>query len=471
MQVHDRVGSMTLQGDRSNGLRPLLTPAAKPVASLASKRGHRLRARERHSAALFWFKLADWISPGQANVTGHIGASLMELGQYDAARPWLRASCDGVAARGRELLCTAHCLVRLGKADLAAETFSRACELSPDDAQVLSEAAGFFRTVNQREKARVLLETAIALRPDDAEIARMALAVSPRNRAHVDRLHFVTIGTTGLCNASCVHCPTGKAETSHVPRIPMAMPLFRRIIDGLRESRLPIVEGVTFGLFGDGLVDPHVVERAKYVRANLPDIPLVINTNGAAYDRKKHAELIGLVTTINLHCESLRPEVYDQLMVPLRMERTHTKLDMIMQDFAGRAQVTIPVSRANRHDMAALQTHFLERGAVSVVFTPLSSRCARDQSAFDRLAFDPKPIRCSTDLFDNLTIDCDGTVVACCNDFAREVPIGNASEQSLDSLLRDQRRLKMAEAFQQDRHTDYSTCVRCRADVTIPACT
>src|SRR3954463_8438863 len=73
----------------------------------------------------------------------------------------------------------------------------------------------------------------------DLPLTRRELAKArPRAAGDVPHLNSVGIGTTGTCNASCIHCPTGKASTANSPRGTMPMDLFRKIIDGI------VAEGV-----------------------------------------------------------------------------------------------------------------------------------------------------------------------------------------------------------------------------------
>ncbi len=134
----------------------------------------------------------------------------------------------------------------------------------------------------------------------------------------VDSIRYLSFGTTNLCNASGIHCPTGKAETDHLTQEEMSLGLLSKVLAGLRGLNIVITEQIGFGLFGDGLVDKQVVERAKIVRQCFPEVPLVINPNGAAFDKKKHRVLRDLNVTIGLHVESLIPGTYDHLMAPLR---------------------------------------------------------------------------------------------------------------------------------------------------------
>src|SRR4051794_18537400 len=97
------------------------------------------------------------------------------------------------------------------------------------------------------------------------------------NAAQTRKLNGLFLGTTGLCNASCAHCPTGKPTTDHVPRAPMRLDLFKSLMRQLSEGGYTIEQQVSFGLFGDGLVDPLVVQRAEILRDHLPHARLSIN--------------------------------------------------------------------------------------------------------------------------------------------------------------------------------------------------
>ena len=277
-------------------------------------------------------------------------------------------------------------------------------------------------------------------------------------------LVFVGIGTTGLCNASCIHCPTGKPETGDAPRTPMPMVLFTKLVEGLQELNISVKAQMSFGLFGDGLVDPFVRQRADLVRERLPEVNLSVNTNGAAYNRERHRDLRTVVNVIALHTESLIPEVYDDLMRPLRAERVFEKHRQILEDFEGMVDVSVPVSVMNLAELSDIRDYFVARRARGVHFDPLSSRCARDQEVFCRLALDPFRKRCGPRKAQDLVIDCDGKVLMCCNDFSREEVIGDlASESVADLLLNSQRRL-MAKQFAGRRHDERATCARCHAD-------
>ncbi|QJU58506.1 hypothetical protein HL653_12690 [Sphingomonas sp. AP4-R1] len=310
-----------------------------------------------------------------------------------------------------------------------------------------------------------LAGAAWSLAPDLRAARREVLRHRPRAAGDVPHLGSVAIGTTGLCNASCLSCPTGKASTAHVPRTPMAMPLFRKIIDGIEEEGVDIRHMIGFGLFGDGLLDPHVVERARYVREKLPDVLLSVNTNAAAYNSARHKALRDHVSVIALHCESLTPETFDRLMAPLRARNVFAKYERLLDDFPGRVRVSVPVSRMNLHELEAMRAWFLARGAHVVAFDPLSSRCSPDRTVFDALALAPQPIRCAPEVMTDLIVDSDGRVLACCQDFERIEPIGDLSRAGFRETMLGVARAQFRQRLAEGRHAEVATCSRCHGDV------
>jgi radical SAM protein with 4Fe4S-binding SPASM domain len=316
--------------------------------------------------------------------------------------------------------------------------------------------------------AGLSFRAANALAPDLTLTRRELAKARPRRPGDVPHLGAVGIGTTGTCNASCIHCPTGKASTANSPRGTMPMNLFRKIIDGIVEEGVAVESHIGFGLFGDGLVDPMVVERARYVHERLPDVVFSVNTNGAAYNSTKHKALYPYVTLLSLHCESLTPETYDYLMTPLRAKNVFPKYEQILRDFPGKVRVSVPVSRANRDEITTIRDWFLSRGAKEVVFDPMSSRCMDDLSLFHKLSLAPARILCTSSVTRDLIVDCDGTVVPCCNDFVREQPLGNLAIESFRETMTNLARRQFARTMDDGRHDEVPLCTRCFGDVRTP---
>lgn len=282
-----------------------------------------------------------------------------------------------------------------------------------------------------------------------------------------ESLRSVIIGTSAFCNASCIHCPTGKPETAHLPKRVMTLELFESLVRQIAGNRWSVSRNLSLGLFGDGLLDPLVVRRCEVARHWLPKAPLAVNTNGAAYDRAKHLPLADLVHSISLHVESLRPEIYDFIMQPLRFERVFPKIQMILADFGQKVTPGTPLHRLNIGERDALLAFFKRAGAREVHFAAISNRCS-ESSAFNTMSFAPIAAPCRSEIATDLIVDWDGQVFLCCNDFRKEMPVGDITKQNLKEVLADRRRHDAIADLVGGNAGHVKTCANCKWDKIDP---
>ncbi|WP_439594895.1 SPASM domain-containing protein [Falsiroseomonas sp.] len=498
-------------------------------APIQVQQGHALKEMGDHAGALAAYRAAWELAPESADAALHFGHLLGRHGDRRQGLALLRAALarcgtdPRLSAAIADLACLEFseawqaaeaALTRGDRTEAAAHYLAAAAEV-PADAVVLAGLADRLYETGARSAAAAACRQALALCPDQPQ-AETVLALVERDEgalepafarleATLKRQHanprawaamrelraelnlrirrriaaergrraedlpaafdFVCFGTTGSCNASCIHCPTNKPETAHAPRHPMPMPLFEGILRQMAEHHFSIRGQISLGLWGDGLVDPLVVERARLVRALLPEALVSVNTNGAAYNPQRHRALFDSVTQIAVHLESLVPETYTELMAPLRLERVLPKVEAILRDFPGKVYVSVPVSRLNLAELPAIRAWFMERGANGVAFDGLASRCSRDRTRFDRLSLGARPIRCRPEqVSDCLIVDCDGTVMICCMDFERREPVGNLARDSLIDTLLSPARREVLELFAAGRHAERESCRLCYGD-------
>lgn len=340
--------------------------------------------------------------------------------------------------------------------------------MSQKTGDLLMRRAEAAKLRGHRRTALALYSMAKFVHPEPALARREAGKLRKRKPNDLAGLRFISLGTTGTCNASCVHCPTGKASTALSPRQTMPMELFKKIVDGIVAEGVSVEHLLAFGLFGDGLVDPLVLDRARYVREHLPDVGITVNTNGAAFNLERHAALYEYVALISLHCESLTPETFDYLMAPLRTKNLLPKYEAILKAFPMKVRISVPVSRANIGELESIKMWFMDRGAREVVFDPLASRCVEDMSLYNRLALKPHKIACGPDIATDFIVDCDGKVLACCQDFSRLEPIGDLATESFKNTLKGLARRNFQKKMAEGRHDELATCSRCFGDLRTP---
>jgi len=91
------------------------------------------------------------------------------------------------------------------------------------------------------------------LNVDGAEPSREAFfRPVEEGKFEISKLKVLNLGTTGVCNASCIHCPTNKLDR-RMAHGRMSMEVFTKLIDEL--SREQFTGEIRFGLFGEPLDD------------------------------------------------------------------------------------------------------------------------------------------------------------------------------------------------------------------------
>jgi hypothetical protein len=254
-------------------------------------------------------------------------------------------------------------------------------------------------------------------------------------------LRTVTIGNSGVCTASCLHCPTNKPWLPAPRGEPMQPAIFARIVEGLAACGLPIRGGITLGLYADPMTDRHLSARVRQLKETLPGVPVTISTTAAAF-AARHEEAVALADGIGVHIESLVPETYDRLMAPLRFARVKPRIEALVRQAGRRAHLSLPLHRANRAEVPAMRAWWASLGGGTVMPQPFSNRLS---SAPEVLGLHLAPVTgaCTQDLAADLIIDWDGRLLACCNDFGKASDLGSVAERDLPALIADQRRARM----------------------------
>ena len=242
------------------------------------------------------------------------------------------------------------------------------------------------------------------------------------------------MGTTGTCNASCASCPTNKLVREHVPSGIMPLATFKRVIDEIAEGGFVFGKNkLGLGLFAEPLMDPHIVERVEYVRERLLRMRVLLNTNMGPFNERRHAVLAKLVFRFSVHVEALSPALYAELMEPLRAENVFPKIERLLELAPDKVNIAVPISTRNEAEFDALRAYWMGKGARNVCDLALSNRTTDALDYFEK-SLGTAPTACGESVHDDLVIDWDGTVLACCQDFMRREVLGNINESSITEI-------------------------------------
>jgi radical SAM protein with 4Fe4S-binding SPASM domain len=243
----------------------------------------------------------------------------------------------------------------------------------------------------------------------------------------------------------------------------MSMQLFRKIVDEIVSERIEIEGLFAFGLHGDALMDPLVVERARYVRKRIPAAKILINTNGGPFNERKHAALVDVVDCFSVHCEALTPELFESLMPPLRASNVFPKIEELAAIARGKISMCVPISRKNLPELGLLREYWASRGISQVFALPFSNRTTFDLSFYD-YSLAPVPGCCRQEVAFELVVDWDGAVLTCCQDFGKGNAIGNLVKEGLRETLDNVARRDVFEGLGAGEWSRFRSCRDCVFD-------
>jgi radical SAM protein with 4Fe4S-binding SPASM domain len=181
------------------------------------------------------------------------------------------------------------------------------------------------------------------------------------------------------------------------------------------------------------------------------------------FSERRHTELAALVDRFSVHVEALSPELYDELMAPLRAAIVFPKIERLMALAPGKVNVAVPLSRRNAGEFAALRTHWMARGARNVCDLKFSNRTT-DSLDYYRDSLGPTPNACAEGVRFDLVVDWDGKVLACCQDFLKREPLGDLTQSTVSEVLLTQQRARFVERLKSGHWNALRSCRHCKID-------
>ena len=268
------------------------------------------------------------------------------------------------------------------------------------------------------------------------------------------------IECTNVCNADCVFCPYGKMQRA---KGTMPMPLFRKIVD--EAATIPLISHITITGLGEPLLDRHLLERLRYIRAKLPHILLDMYTNGTYLRKKVVDDLIDVglsVLYISLNGvdaqkrrEIMKVDDYDEVVEYIKYAKaatagTGTRVlvkGIVSKDLMEAGdQETFANQWGGRYSPESKQGAYLHlegnwAGKVWPMRVTPTQACSRALSQIMVLQ--------------------DGRVSLCCFDSEGEMVLGDLNHQSLREIYGGPLALGIREAHNDGRRSEIALCKNC----------
>ncbi len=237
-----------------------------------------------------------------------------------------------------------------------------------------------------------------------------------------DFFKVVELETTTACNRACSYCPNSVFDRGQIKRERlMPVDTFQLIVDQLAD--LGFWGRLSPHFYGEPLLDKRLPELMAYARRRLPYTKLVIFTNGDLLDPERYEALLeagvdGFLVT--QHGQKPPPNIVR--LRRHRAERTHQRARFDYRVFTPETELS---NRAGLVDHDTLET---------------KSDCKLPS--------------------ENVTIDYQGNVVLCCNDYHSSVTFGNVREQHLADIWKTPRYQRIRKDLKRG-HFELEICRKC----------
>ena len=131
--------------------------------------------------------------------------------------------------------------------------------------------------------------------------------------------HTIFIENVLSCNSRCIFC----AHHYQTMTGTMSMELYRKIIDDCHASG---IRDITFGVYGETLLDKYLAERIKYLRKYKMTYGFITNASLLTPARVEELFRLGGLAFVHFSVNGFSKEVYEKTMVGLKRDTAYKNI-------------------------------------------------------------------------------------------------------------------------------------------------
>lgn len=277
----------------------------------------------------------------------------------------------------------------------------------------------------------------------------------------------VQVETVAGCNADCVWCPYGK-EHPGPPAGRMSSERFARIVD---ECARHHVTRFSPYLTNEPLLDPRIHERIRTVKERIPRCRIVLTTNGSLLTPEVTDRLLnldGALHSLYVSFQGIGKVGYEKSVgAGIAFERVLHNVNHFLAEMRARRltrpRVWVSMVATTLIDAPRAVAYWKSRG-VRAKYTALENRggsvSGTEAWATSRMGYYSNCPR----MFKQAYICFDGTMVACCTDYARREVLGNVFDHSIEEIWNGARAGDLRMRYLSGRIHTLTLCGSCRID-------
>jgi radical SAM protein with 4Fe4S-binding SPASM domain len=260
----------------------------------------------------------------------------------------------------------------------------------------------------------------------------------------------VDLELTNLCNLKCSMCPTGRGVLTR-PKGLMSWDMYMSVID-----QLPQGTGVRFARWGEPLLHADCLRMVKYAKAK--KMLVHTHTNGMFLDSDFVDRICSIpLDSIKFSFQGVTADQYNRIREKADFNLLLGAIKELHRVRGGRKFPYIQIATTVLPDTPTEEIEQFQKSVGSI--------CDQVDVGQTRNLFVPDEetnFPNCPEVFDKLSINWDGTVVACCGDWNNELYLGDLKTQTIKQVWNGNRLRELREMLAAKRHNELPLCRHCR---------
>ncbi|MEM4270772.1 MAG: radical SAM/SPASM domain-containing protein [Candidatus Pacearchaeota archaeon] len=256
---------------------------------------------------------------------------------------------------------------------------------------------------------------------------------------------ILQIENTNFCNARCIMCPHSIMKRKQ--KI-MKFKDFKKIVDNVLSNystiRLLIITG-----FGEPLFDKNILEKIDYVNKNYPHIKIDLYTNAGLLSKELSNKLLNMnIHKINFSINALEKNYKEIMGLDYNLvsrnifyfcqRKKELKKEYPLINFS------LMILKQNARDIKDFIKLWEKHGDSIMSYMPLNWAGSKKVDTVSEVKMKKKRWPCLP-LWQNITVDVDGNIIMCCQDYESRVVFGNALKQPIKEIMNSKKFKKVRE--------------------------
>lgn len=284
--------------------------------------------------------------------------------------------------------------------------------------------------------------------------------------AKTDFPQWIQIQTHTYCNARCIMCPYAQLiKSKKLSKGKMTKALFQRVID---ECSRYNVQHIHPYLMNEPFLDDNMFEYVEYIREKMPNVYILFNTNGATLTKGRSERLADLnINEINFSFLAIRKETYERIM-GLNFKQTLENIlyyIKLPKEYNTQITVSIFTNHLTGDEVEKALNFWRNEGVYTSAINShdRAGNIKSDIMSVIEQKSGKKIIGCAADRqLKYLHILYNGDIVLCCQDWRREVVLGNCRTKSIYDIWNSPEYKEVREKIISKRESeDNFICKRC----------